>query len=217
MPKMRMSQKQWNKLKLNQLLHIGAHRCEEAGFYDRAGVKRVLWVEANPAIIDEVIEEEAITGHHKLIQGLVSDVGGKKVEFHIANNGESSSMLHFGTHRSRHKKVLWSGHIHLVTTTVDTICHTHSIIPDVLCMDIQGAELLALKGATAQLTGPTLRHIYLEVNFEHLYRGCPLMDELTDFLAPHGFKQVSVFRTKHGWGDALYSRPNDYDPTRNVR
>jgi len=51
---------------------------------------------------------------------------------------------------------------------------------DFINLDIQGAELLALKGATAIL--PFIKAIYTEVNEKELYENCGLIDELDAFL-----------------------------------
>ncbi len=68
--------------------------------------------------------------------------------------------------------------------------------------DIQGAELMALKGAAE-----SLQHVdalYLEVNEKELYVGCGLIDEIDAFLQVRQFKRVITEMTVHGWGDALY-------------
>ena len=76
--------------------------------------------------------------------------------------------------------------------------------------DIQGAELLALKGA-----GDLLKYadaLYLEVNTEEVYKNCARLNEMDDFLKDKGFMRVALSIYKNGsgiedgWGDALYMR-----------
>lgn len=55
-----------------------------------------------------------------------------------------------------------------------------------LYMNIQGAELKALKGARRTLQG--IDFIYLEINFKERYVGAPTVEELNAFLAEYGFK-----------------------------
>lgn len=75
---------------------------------------------------------------------------------------------------------------------------------DFINLDIQGAELLALKGATSIL--PFVKAIYTEVNEKELYEGCALIEELDAYLKQNGFTRILTNMTKHGWGDALYIR-----------
>jgi hypothetical protein len=68
--------------------------------------------------------------------------------------------------------------------------------------DIQGAELLALKGAMKSIE--YVKALYLEVNIEEVYKGAALMSDLDDFLSKYNFKRVVTKMTGYGWGDALY-------------
>lgn len=68
--------------------------------------------------------------------------------------------------------------------------------------DIQGAELMALKGATQSIK--YAKAIYLEVNEKELYKNCGLITEIDTFLLQYKFKRVLTNITIHGWGDALY-------------
>jgi hypothetical protein len=68
--------------------------------------------------------------------------------------------------------------------------------------DIQGAELLALKGATESLKHAQV--LYLEVNEEYLYKNCGLIGEIDEFVAKFGFRRVMTNMTGQKWGDAIY-------------
>ena len=57
---------------------------------------------------------------------------------------------------------------------------------NVLYMNIQGAELDALKGATRTLERLDL--IYLENNYVERYQGVPTVDELDAYLGEFGFE-----------------------------
>jgi FkbM family methyltransferase len=69
-------------------------------------------------------------------------------------------------------------------------------------IDIQGAELLALKGMKKILR--FAKYLYLEVNIRHLYKNCALITELDSFLNEYGFERKETKMTKWGWGDAIY-------------
>ncbi len=69
-------------------------------------------------------------------------------------------------------------------------------------LDIQGVELLAMKGGLNALKHVEV--IYTEVNEKELYKGCVRLEVLDDFLKNQGFKRVFTRMTQHGWGDAVY-------------
>ena len=70
-------------------------------------------------------------------------------------------------------------------------------------MDIQGAELLALKGSTKILDKIDI--INTELNFDELYEGCALAHEIDKFLKFYNFHRVETdLRFHHTWGDGLY-------------
>ena len=71
-----------------------------------------------------------------------------------------------------------------------------------LNIDIQGTELLALKGMSNLLE--YFDYIYLEVNKEYVYKNCCLVDEIDDFLSNFGFNRIITGWTIHKRGDALY-------------
>ena len=72
-----------------------------------------------------------------------------------------------------------------------------------LSFDIQGAELLAFQGSINLLKH--IEAINTEVNFEELYEGCALIDQIDDFLNLHGFQRVKTTTPYHpSWGDAFY-------------
>ena len=71
-------------------------------------------------------------------------------------------------------------------------------------LDIQGAEYLALLGASKIL--PNIKCIITEVNEKELYRNCRLINDLDKLLTSYNFKRIKTFMTQHGWGDAIYIR-----------
>ena len=51
-------------------------------------------------------------------------------------------------------------------------------------------------------------YVYLEVNFEQVYKKCPELNEIDKFLGKFGFSRVALRKTNAGWGDAFYSKNN---------
>ena len=71
-------------------------------------------------------------------------------------------------------------------------------------LDIQGAELKALKGGIHSLQH--VDAVYMEINTEEVYKGCALLDEIDIFMNNNNFKRVHHVVVREGWGDALYIR-----------
>lgn len=194
-----------HNIKPTGIIHVGAHLCEERKVYHDVGLSddNILWIEANPSFVEHVKK------HHpniNVIQAVISDKE-ESVRFMITNNGQSSSFLPFGTHQYHHPYVYASQYIELRTQTLTNLVHTMNIDVcnyNMLIMDIQGAELHALKGAADLL--PHFKHIYLEVNEEEVYQGCGLFTEVRAFLLEHGFVLRDKVMTEWKWGDALFVR-----------
>ena len=194
---------------LGTVLHLGAHLGEEAVEYEAAGARDVVWVEADPNVAVRLADTVRPFGQRS-VQALVSDRDGDEVDFHVStNDGRSSSMLRMKTHLREHPEITVTASMRMRTTTVDTLCEQLGIDDvDLLTMDLQGAELLALRGAEGTLR--TVRFVYTEVNVAELYEGCAQIDELDRQLA--GFRRQETALTPHGWGDAFYVREEHVPP-----
>ena len=185
------------------VLHIGAHQCEEFPLYLSLGLgfQDIVWIDANADL--------APAGMSTYWVAAVSDTDGQEVTFHITDNGQSSSLLALKDHLYEHPSVHEVAQRTVTTVTLNTLLREKGVPYDrfdVMNLDIQGAELMALRGATELL--PYIKAIYTEVNIKELYAGCVLLPELDVFLGVHGFRRVATSMTQHGWGDALYLKAN---------
>ena len=86
-----------------------------------------------------------------------------------------------------------------ITTIDELISSLHLPAPDMLKLDLQGAELLALRGATEAMK--TAQVIQVEASFMPFYQGQPLFAEVVAFLAERKFRLYDVH--------ALWHRPLD--------
>jgi FkbM family methyltransferase len=187
------------------VLHLGAHQGEEASIYAACGIDRVVWVEGNPELIVDLHATLAPYGH-SVLEGLLADRAGEPREFYVTNNGMSSSLLPLGTHLTSHPDVQVTHTLNLVTTTVDDLARANDLSGlDFLNIDLQGAELLALRGASDTLA--QVDYVYTEVNREAVYVGAAQIEDLDAFLAERGFRRIVTRWTSAQWGDALYVRP----------
>jgi FkbM family methyltransferase len=186
------------------LIHIGAHECEERSIYLNAGLNdsQIIWIEGNPNLYNYI--KDNFTSTINIYQGLISDKE-EPVEFIITNNSQSSSFLDLKLHKIEHPEVYEIERITVNTTTLPKLYEKNNIDEtkyDFLAMDIQGAELLALKGMTSILHN--FKWIYLEVNTKEIYESCGLLPEIIEFLSTYNFKINDINITVHGWGDALF-------------
>lgn len=188
----------------NGLLHLGAHFGQEADDYDAANIRRVWWVEANPQLVVPLGQRLSRYPKHKVIQALVYSHDNVELDFHVSNSEAiSSSILEFGTHTQFALDTRFVDHIRLMTTTVDTLVSRYDINAEMLVMDLQGAELSALTGATRFLRN--VKWIMSEVNEDEVYVNCARVGDLDAFLVD--FRRVETsWVPKQGWGDALWIR-----------
>jgi FkbM family methyltransferase len=186
------------------ILHVGAHMCEERALYNsiNVGDNDILWIEA---IGETVTYVKKINENINIVQAVITDKDYEELNFMITNNKESSSIFNFGTHAIEHPHVFEIERRRLKSITLNTLFERNNIPRDrydFINIDIQGAELKALKGAVHIL--PHIKAIYAEVNEKMLYEGAGLLPELDEYLATFNFKRVITNMTRHGWGDALY-------------
>lgn len=98
--------------------------------------------------------------------------------------------------------------------SLDAFCDAETIPRiDILKMDIQGAELRALRGASRLLNAQAIDVIYSEVLFASLYDDQARFCELHSFLEQRGYCLYGVYNATYGqqgtlaWADALYLSP----------
>lgn len=204
-----------HNLDISGVLHLGAHTGEEAEAYDANGVGAVYWVEGNPDLMRPLARHLARYPNQTAHQALLADVTGREMVFHISSNDttpagkidhQSSSLLELGTHLKSSPDVYFGKDLTLTSITVDDLVRRESIGRfNFMNLDLQGAELLALRGAEWALK--SCDALYTEVNEREVYVGCVKIKELDRFLADRGFsRRQTEWAGKAGWGDALYVR-----------
>jgi hypothetical protein len=188
---------------VNGVFHIGAHECEELSFYNSLGLTNddVIWIDA----LDSKIEDAKNRGIPNVYKGVITDKDDEEVSFNVSNNGQSSSVLKFGTHLIEHPWVWYINKTQEKSITVDTFLNRNNIDCskyNFWNFDIQGAELMALKGSVKSIQHANI--LYLEVNEKELYKDCGLIHEIDAFLDEYKFKRVLTNMSEWGWGDAIY-------------
>jgi hypothetical protein len=91
------------------------------------------------------------------------------------------------------------------TKLLKDIIYKYPIEYNFLNLDIQGAELKALKGMEEYLH--KVDYIYTEVNADYVYKNCALINEVDDYLINFGLHRVETqIYPEYNWGDAFYIR-----------
>ena len=194
--------------KVNGIIHIGAHELEELSCYLKRNVSRVIWIEANPEKYELI--NRKIKNFENMVLGKFA-AGSKKSlgNLNLANNKQSSSLLELGTHLNNYPEVKYNSIIEIEIKKVDEWIDenfNNKYLYNFINIDIQGFELEALKGMTNQLR--IAEYVYLEVNFEQVYKNCPELQDIDKFLKKFGFSRIALRKTNAGWGDAFYSKNN---------
>lgn len=190
-------------IKPTGVLHIGANVGEEAPVYNELGISNVVWIEANEQLLPQLRINTKDKYNHKIIHACIGDVQDLEVKFHISNNaGQSSSYLELGTHKTAHPEVHYVKDVVMKMKRVDQIGYCWGGL-DFLNIDLQGAELKALKGMGEVLK--QFKWAYLEVNKAELYKDCALVEDVDLYMLSFGFRRVETsWAGNTGWGDAMY-------------
>lgn len=186
------------------IIHIGAHIMEERQEYLNNGYTNTIWVEANPSLLPR-LSSELQNSREKVFSFAITDKSNEIITLKLTNNNESSSILDLDKHKIHHPHIYITGQVDVITKRMDDLLLENNIDStdyDFLNLDIQGAELLALKGFGDRINN--LKFIYTEVNKTHLYKDCALVEEIDEYLQILGFKRVETIWTEFEWGDALY-------------
>lgn len=193
-----------NEIKIQGILHIGAHNCEELEIYNKAlktNSQNIIWIEA---ILSKVIEAKQ-RNIPNVYNAVITDKDDDLHTFNIADKSDSSSIYDFKTHILSYPEISYKEHIVLKTVTLDTFFERNNINPklyNIWNLIIQGAELLALKGATKSMEFADI--IITKVFIDELYKGCSMIGEMDTFMNVAGFLRIITEIKEQGWGEAVY-------------
>jgi len=131
-----------------------------------------------------------LSGIH-LAQTLIGDHEGEAAFFEL---GDSSSIL------KSEAAAVGKNLAQIPMTTLDTLIGQAGLPPpNLIKLDLQGAELTALNGARSTLAGA--QAVLLELSFHRFYEGSAVFTEAIGFMRDAGFQCYDVF--------ALWHRPLD--------
>lgn len=192
------------------IIHIGAGSGAELRNYVKTNIKNILMIEPDPISYKKLILRKfyyTIISNKKIksLNCLITDQVKLENNFNIMNVKDCNSIYDLHEHKKIYPYIYLKKKILIHSETLNSIFRKKLNIDDFnfINIDIQGAELLAFKGATEILNH--IKGIYTEINLKELYKGCALVDQIDDYLSKFGFKRVYTNTDLHPtWGDALY-------------
>ncbi len=149
----------------NKVLHVGGHLGQEAEYYND-----VVYVEPMPQYAEELRRRG-----FKVIEGAV---GGN--ELYVTDYDQASSVCEPKVHKIVKK---------IKVKQYDLRDIEHGF--DVLVLDIQGAELLALKTSNLKFN-----YIILEASNTPRYVYSPTKQQIEEYLRTKGFRKIAEFQHK---------------------
>lgn len=180
------------------ILHLGAHRGSEAEVYNWFG-KKVIWVEALPKTYSQLKENLYFYKNQLAYQAVLSDRDDEVLDFHISNYDAACSSIFKFTENIKRSEI-WKNRNHKMIKTVklksiklDTLLNNNNINTkdfDHWIMDLQGAELLALKGGENSLKN--CKSIFIEVSLKSFYSNGSNWDEIKNWLAIKNFYPIKL-------------------------
>ena len=190
------------------VIHVGAHQAGELEDYLRMGFSKILYVEANPALIPGLrAKAQAHAGKVIIVHAAASDADGT-AHLRVTSMDQSSSILPLAKHKDIYPSIREVAQVEVRGRRLDTLLAEEGLRAEdfnFLNLDIQGAELMALRGAPRLLAG--IEAVNTEVNLQELYQGAGLLGELEQFMAKLGFGRAAMVTPWHpSWGDAFYVR-----------
>lgn len=199
------------------VLHVGAHMGEEVAAYRDHGYAPIYLVEANPEVLPQLSAKFDADDAVHIVPTAVGDREGQ-TEFvvHRTTKGgmESSGLLDLDRLGAIVPVFDSASRYQVDVTTIDHLAAQFDLAGRVrlMVLDIQGAELLALSGASAFLQQVDV--VICEVNLIMNYQSCPLEADIDRLFAAAGFtKRLGIYHELYdqtgrfpAWGECLWYR-----------
>jgi FkbM family methyltransferase len=198
------------------VIQLGGAFGEDGPDFIAAGASRVLMIEANPELYEKICARYASDSRFVVVNCAATDKIGP-VEFRLMSQPLSSSMLPLSYHKEIYPEIDEVKRLQVDGLTLDHVMQQLSeagVSPgefNILKMDIQGAEILAMKGGIKTLAG--IDAILTEVAIKPLYEGGASLDDMDQAMNTLGFVRIATNFAEHvDWGDAFYVRAHPVSP-----
>lgn len=186
---------------------VGAyHGHEVPRLFATRGVSRIVLFEAEPRNAEALRRNtRRFTPRTTVVEAAACDYDGTCV-FHEMNLAGNGSILEPGALSRESYGTTETHSLEVRATRLDTYAQSEKTLPDVLWVDVQGAELKVLAGADACLRNA--RMVFIEVStWQPTYEGGCTTAEISRFLEQYGFRQIQLGTDLlNGTGNALYAK-----------
>jgi len=184
------------------IFDVGANVGQTAKTYRRLFPSSRIWsFEPFPASYESLRHALSDQRFHPISVALSDQIGTSTLHVGVASITNSFLVRESDTGKS----------IEVQTDTVDHFCREHGIDRiDILKVDVEGAESRVFRGAQEMFSRDAIRSVFVEVYFDPVYEGMPLMWDLHAQLGRFGFRLhglYSLFRGANGrlsFANALY-------------
>ena len=152
-----------------------------------------------------------------IVQAALGDVAGK-AKFNINVSRPTNSLLPLSESLQPDIRRLGQlvEQVEVEVTTIDEYCRANSIEHvDVIKLDLQGYDYLALKGAKTTLEKTKV--VLVEVLFKEIYNGCHGFPDVLNLMIDQGFKLHTLCGLHYGkaggllWADAIFTKSSQDD------
>lgn len=206
------------KGKVKTILEFGSRYGEDTvEFAKRFPQATVYTFECNPNSLEEcknniseypniILTEKAVSDENGTVTFFAIDKENTITTWEDGNQGASSLLKASGKYEVEQyaqKEVTVEA-----TTLHSFIQHNRLDNIDLLWMDIQGAELKALKGLKEKISIVKLLHV--EVEFMEIYSGQPLFEDIKDFFTQNGFLFLGFTCKSEYSADAVFVNSSVY-------
>ncbi|MEL7035967.1 MAG: FkbM family methyltransferase [Cyanobacteria bacterium J06592_8] len=189
------------------IIHVGAYEGKDLKRYPTPDIAKILLIEANPAAVEQLQVNYGNKPNVLIAHSAIANQD-NTVTLNLASIESSSSILPLSGYQEIYPNLKVTQQITVPVHSLDTLLSELNLRPEdfnFLYLDIQGAELLALQGASQLLN--SIEAIYTTVSYEDLFEGGSLIDQVSAMLAEHHFVCVAETSPYHpAWGEAFYIR-----------
>lgn len=165
---------------IHTLYVVGAHRFQEQALYDQLfpNLKRIYLFEPIPELAEYLRRFEQRDARVKVFPYALSNDNGMRDFFLTNNDGESSSLLRLGKHKQIFPHVHETRTLKVPCRILDDLIQEEGLEePDMLLLDVQGAEFHILSSLSSKLKR-RLRALYVEASLEEVYAGARCLSDL---------------------------------------
>lgn len=198
-------------MNITGVIHIGGHFGQEYDEYQKINtIEHMVFFEPDP---DSFAKLKAKVNHDKRTICVNRALGPFSCEADLYrehnNNGQSNSLLEPHIHTHIYPDVVFNEKLKVKVDPLDKYKTSSKF--NFINMDVQGAELTVLLGASKTLEH--IDYVMTEVNRAELYKNCALLEDIDYYLSKYNFKRVEEEwadpnhhsdRSNPVWGDAFY-------------